>query len=162
MDRFATSLLLALFLLPFAACKEPASLIKKDASEKAYTLFAAGDTQIGRWLPQKVSQHGPDWPLGTIKSLISGADVAMANLECVVATTGAVFDKGEESRPFAFRARPEMLDVLTEVGFDIMATANNHAMDYGPDAIVEYKYLQIGKMFLQKERILHRVWTTQL
>ena len=101
-----------------------------------YSLFACGDTMIARWMHYHVYEKGATWPLRELKSLIKGADIAMTNLECVVSTRGHFFDKGER-RPYLYRARPEMLDVLTEAGFDLVVTANNHAMDYGPQAIVE-------------------------
>jgi poly-gamma-glutamate capsule biosynthesis protein CapA/YwtB (metallophosphatase superfamily) len=74
--------------------------------------------------------------LEDVRGLVSGADVAMTNLECVVSTGGRYFHKGE-GRPYLYRGRPEMLDILTEAGFDLVVTANNHAMDYGPEALLE-------------------------
>jgi poly-gamma-glutamate capsule biosynthesis protein CapA/YwtB (metallophosphatase superfamily) len=112
---------------------EEYSNIKND---KMYSLFAAGDTMIARWMHYWYYEKGPDFILGEVKEIVSTADIAMTNLECVISTKGDFFDKGE-SRPYLYRARPEMLDILTNVGFDLVVTANNHAMDYGPQAIME-------------------------
>jgi len=107
---------------------------------RRYTLFASGDTMLARWAHYHFYDLGPDWPLADIREWIAGADVAMTNLEYVVATTGMIWDKGE-GRPYAYRARPETLDVLTNAGFDIVCTGNNHAMDYGPQALLEQSEL---------------------
>lgn len=101
-----------------------------------YRLFAGGDILLARRLPAQVHDKGPAWPLSPLTDLIRGADIALANLEGVVSTRGAFWDK-EETNPFYFRAPPFMLEVLTEAGFDVVMTANNHAMDFGPEALLE-------------------------
>ncbi|NOZ86423.1 MAG: CapA family protein [Deltaproteobacteria bacterium] len=106
------------------------------SSRRMYKLFASGDTMLARWAHYVFYDRGPKWMLGPIKNLIKDADIAQTNLECVVATTGKFWDKGER-RPYAYRARPEMLDVLTDMGFDIVSAGNNHSMDYGPKALLE-------------------------
>jgi poly-gamma-glutamate capsule biosynthesis protein CapA/YwtB (metallophosphatase superfamily) len=105
-------------------------------NDKMYTLFAAGDTMIARWMHYWYYEKGPDFMLGEVKEMVSKADIAMTNLECVVSTRGDFFDKGE-MRPYLYRARPEMLDILTNAGFDLVVTTNNHSMDYGPEALLE-------------------------
>lgn len=100
------------------------------------SLFAGGDTMLGRWVPQCQARNGTQDAFAQVSDLVAEADVALTNLECVVATTGDFFDKGER-RPFLYRAPPETLDFLTDAGFDVVATANNHSMDYGPEALVE-------------------------
>ncbi|MCP4198239.1 MAG: CapA family protein, partial [Proteobacteria bacterium] len=49
---------------------------------------------------------------------------------------GEFWDKGER-RPYLYRGRPELLDILTTAGFDLVVMGNNHAMDYGPEALLE-------------------------
>ncbi len=105
-------------------------------SKDTYTLFASGDTALARWVHNGYYEKGPKRCLLDLKDLISGADIAMTNLECVVASCGTFGDKGER-RPFLYRGRPELLDIITEVGFDVAVVANNHSGDYGPDAFLE-------------------------
>lgn len=104
--------------------------------DRTYTLFASGDTSLARWVPYAVASRGYAGAMNDVKSLVEGADIAMTNLECVVSTKGDFADKGEK-RPFLYRARPELLDVLTHVGFDVAVVANNHSGDYGPEAFLE-------------------------
>jgi poly-gamma-glutamate capsule biosynthesis protein CapA/YwtB (metallophosphatase superfamily) len=114
----------------------PASA-EESAVPTKHTLFASGDTALSRWSHYPYYEHGPtNAHAAELRELIRDADLAMTNLECVFATTGSYFDKGER-RPYLYRARPEMLDVITEVGYDLVVTANNHAMDYGPEALLE-------------------------
>ncbi len=106
------------------------------AEEPVYTLFAGGDTSLARWVPQAVYQQGPERSFGSVKELVEGADIALANLERVVSTKGDFYDKGER-RPYLYRAPPDMLDVLTIPGFDVVAVGNNHSLDYGPVALLD-------------------------
>jgi poly-gamma-glutamate capsule biosynthesis protein CapA/YwtB (metallophosphatase superfamily) len=101
-----------------------------------YRLFAGGDTLLARNLPDLVLEHGPAAPLGALAPLIAGADIALTNLECVIAARGRFWEKGESS-PYYYRAPPFMLEVLTAAGFDVIMAANNHAMDFGPEALLE-------------------------
>jgi hypothetical protein len=110
----------------------------KQLQKKEYTLFACGDFCLARWVAATVYSKGPRWPIEEVAPWIRSADVSLVNLECVIATRGYFFDKGEEV-PHQYRGRPEMLDVLTEAGVDVATLANNHAMDYGPNALLECK-----------------------
>ncbi|CAN5631493.1 hypothetical protein BH10PSE18_BH10PSE18_11970 [soil metagenome] len=75
--------------------------------------------------------------LGGISAL-RDADLRIASLACVIAAQGEpVVDKGE-SAPTYRRARPEMAAVLAEASIDIVATANCHSGDYGPQALLEH------------------------
>lgn len=112
------------------------TLPKKTKEKKEYTLFACGDFCLARWVAATVYSKGPRWPIEEVAPWIRSADVSLVNLECVLATRGYFFPKGEEM-PHQYRGRPEMLDVLTEAGVDVATVANNHAMDYGPDALLE-------------------------
>jgi poly-gamma-glutamate synthesis protein (capsule biosynthesis protein) len=55
----------------------------------------------------------------------------VANLECVVATTGSAHDKN-----FTFRAHPRVIPALRR-HFDAVTLANNHSGDFGREAFAE-------------------------
>ena len=101
-----------------------------------HTLAFAGDTVLARRMNGFVEQNGPARPLAGVADILSGADLAAVNLECVVASGGEAVDKGERN-PYYFRGRPETVRVLTEAGIDIASWGNNHAGDYGPEALIE-------------------------
>jgi len=96
-----------------------------------------GDVNLARRQHYRLHElGGAHRMLGGIAALRE-ADLRIVNLECVVAASGEQgVDKGE-SAPYYYRARPEMLAVLTEAGIGMVATANNHSGDYGPDALME-------------------------
>jgi len=75
-------------------------------------------------------RRGED-PFASFAPFFKGADIRLANLECVVATTGSAGDKN-----FTFRAHPRTLPVLKR-HFDALALANNHSGDFGREAFAE-------------------------
>jgi len=94
-----------------------------------------GDVNLGR-RQHYLSAENPG-TLALDVAALRQADVAIVNLECVVATQGEQgFDKGEGG-PFYYRGRPDMLPVLLDAGIDAVAVANNHTGDYGLDALLE-------------------------
>ena len=95
-----------------------------------------GDVNLGRRQHYRTQQLGPASVLGGVP-VLAEADLRIVNLECVVATRGEQGVPKGEGGPHYFRARPEMLRVLAEVGIDLVATANNHSGDYGAGALAE-------------------------
>lgn len=100
------------------------------------TIAFAGDTVLARRLNAFVDEHGPTKSLAGVREVLAGADVSVVNLECIIASGGEPVDKGERNS-YYYRGRPELVRVLTEAGVDVASLANNHAGDYGPDAVVE-------------------------
>ncbi len=79
----------------------------------------------GRWVRRGGNPFAP-----TARSLAQ-ADVRVANLECVVATSGKAIDK-----PWTFKAHPRVLPLLKQ-HVDVVSLANNHSGDFGPGAFAE-------------------------
>ncbi len=61
------------------------------------------------------------------------ADIFMLNNEFPYSNRGAP----TEGKQFTFRAKPEYVQLLHDMGADIVSLANNHAYDYGPDAFLD-------------------------
>lgn len=64
---------------------------------------------------------------------MQSADVMMLNNEFAYSNRGTK----ESDKSFTFRAKPERVQILKEMGVDIVSLANNHALDYGPDALID-------------------------
>jgi poly-gamma-glutamate synthesis protein (capsule biosynthesis protein) len=96
-------------------------------------LAAVGDINLGDGPGALIDTFGPLYPwTGTAKALRS-ADVAFGNLECAVSTRGAPVPK-----QYNFRGRPAALRAMaTYAGFDVLNLANNHAGDYGTQALLD-------------------------
>jgi poly-gamma-glutamate synthesis protein (capsule biosynthesis protein) len=92
-------------------------------------LLFAGDVVLDDTAGAMIAR-GQD-PFQGFAALFAQADVRLANLECVVATTGSAGDKN-----YTFRAHPRVLPVLKR-HFDALALANNHSGDYGREAFAE-------------------------
>lgn len=100
------------------------------------TIAWGGDVNLGRRQHYRTAELGATNVLGQIPAL-NQADLTIVNLECVVATCGQQGVEKGESGAYYYRARPEMLDVLTQAGVDVVVTANNHSGDYGAEALCE-------------------------
>jgi poly-gamma-glutamate capsule biosynthesis protein CapA/YwtB (metallophosphatase superfamily) len=133
-SRFAVTAS-SLLLLALSCCRVAV------AQETTYTMFAGGDVMLARWINEVYYQRDREWSIGGVASLARGADVALVNLESVISAKGELFYKGRESRPYHFRGRPELIDYLTDLGIDVVATANNHTLDFGPEAVFDQRRL---------------------
>ena len=98
------------------------------ASETVKLLFA-GDVVLDDTAGAMIARG--DDPFAGFAPLFAKADIRLANLECVVATTGNAGDKN-----YTFRAHPRVLPVLKR-HFDVVSLANNHSGDYGREAFAE-------------------------
>lgn len=91
------------------------------------SFVAAGD-----YLPsRRVPKGDPDF--AKIQSIITKADAAITNLEVTV--------RGGEGTPNGYSGgthiftSPDRLEDVRDYGFNLLATANNHCLDYGEDGL---------------------------
>lgn len=89
-------------------------------------LVFLGDVALGRSMEAQLVRYGPAYPWDGLGSIVRHADLAVANLECVLTTQGKPLNKS-----YLIRAHPREGQCLVEGGFDLVALANNHALDYG-------------------------------
>ncbi len=62
-----------------------------------------------------------------------GVDIMMVNNEFPYSSGGSP----TEGKTYTFRARPETASILNSMGVDIVGLANNHAYDYGQQALLD-------------------------
>jgi len=100
------------------------------------TLALAGDTMLGRGVAHALIRD-PGAPLVApeVAGLLAGADAFVLNLECCISDRGTPFR--DPHKPFFFRAPPVAAQRLAELGVDAVTLANNHALDYGPVALLD-------------------------
>jgi poly-gamma-glutamate synthesis protein (capsule biosynthesis protein) len=94
------------------------------------TLVFLGDVAPGRSMEAQLARYGPAYPWTGLGTLLRSADLAVANLESVLATQGKPLNKS-----YLIRAHPRWGQTLVEAGFDLVTLANNHALDFGPAAL---------------------------
>jgi poly-gamma-glutamate synthesis protein (capsule biosynthesis protein) len=102
-------------------------LFRVPPAKPAATLVFGGDVMLGRSCAAQI-ENGTD-PFAGIATLLRGASFAAANLECTISTLG------DSSLRYAFRAPVRAAQQLRRAGFRAMGLANNHAFDFGAEAL---------------------------
>ena len=65
--------------------------------------------------------------------IMNAADVMCVNNEFTFSTRG----KPMKGKAYTFRAKPERVELLLEMGVDLALLANNHVFDYGKESILD-------------------------
>lgn len=98
------------------------------------TLYAVGDTGL---------QHShAGGAFAKVEKTLSEADILFGNLEAPISDRGSpgMTRGGAPStapRFFPLRADPSTMAEMKSAGFDILSLANNHAMDFGSEALLD-------------------------
>jgi poly-gamma-glutamate capsule biosynthesis protein CapA/YwtB (metallophosphatase superfamily) len=99
-------------------------------------LALAGDTMLGRGVAQRLTEADPSSLVGAeVVEFAARADLFVLNLECCISDRGSPWPA--PGKPFFFRAPPEAVDLLTHLGVRCVTLANNHALDYGEEALAD-------------------------
>ncbi|HVP75340.1 MAG TPA: CapA family protein [Gaiellaceae bacterium] len=96
-------------------------------------LDAVGDITFGEQVGPAVSAYGGAYPWVRVARALHAADMTTGNLETSVSTRGTAGVK-----QYVFRGPPQALASMSRLaGFDVLTLANNHADDYGPEALLD-------------------------
>ncbi|MFF7726649.1 CapA family protein [Streptomyces sp. NPDC008001] len=99
-------------------------------------LALAGDTMLGREVAGRLATVPPESLFADeVVAAAHEADLFVLNLECAVSARGE--RRHDPFKPFFFRAPPVAVRALQHLGVDCVNLANNHALDYGPDALLD-------------------------
>jgi poly-gamma-glutamate synthesis protein (capsule biosynthesis protein) len=99
-------------------------------------LGLAGDTMLGRLVGERLAVVGPHGLFADdVVAVAHEADLFLVNLECAISDRGQRWP--DPGKPFFFRAPPDAADVLAHLGVDCVTLANNHALDYGDEALAD-------------------------
>jgi poly-gamma-glutamate synthesis protein (capsule biosynthesis protein) len=101
-------------------------------SRSPVTIAAVGDIMLGRGVAAAITENRPAAPFDRVAEPLKTADITIGNLEVVVSDGGV-----PEPKSYTFRTPPLAARGLAEAGFDVVALANNHSLDFGPDAMLE-------------------------
>jgi len=100
------------------------------------TLALAGDTMLGRSVARTLATTPPQTLVAPeIRAALSQADLVVLNLECCISERGRPWEA--PGKPFFFRAPPRAVELLALLEVDCVTLANNHALDYGVDALAD-------------------------
>jgi len=109
-----------------------------DGKRKAVKIALTGDIMLGRLVDQYVIQNRsvrPEALWSDVLPIMLAADCRLINLECVISNQGEVWHP--TTKTFHFRAHPRAVDFLQAAKIDGVTLANNHVLDYGPDALLD-------------------------
>jgi poly-gamma-glutamate synthesis protein (capsule biosynthesis protein) len=101
-------------------------------------IALTGDVMLGRLVDQYVIHNRsvpPDALWSDLLPIMLDADCRLINLECVISSQGEAWHP--TTKAFHFRARPRAIEFLQAAKIDGAALANNHVLDYGPDALLD-------------------------
>jgi poly-gamma-glutamate capsule biosynthesis protein CapA/YwtB (metallophosphatase superfamily) len=91
---------------------------------------------LGRKVAEAIGADGPEALVADeLVAFTRSADLFVLNLECCVSERGTPWP--DPRKPFFFRAPPLATKVLTRLGVDCVTLANNHALDFGPEALLD-------------------------
>ncbi|MDR3301222.1 MAG: CapA family protein [Spirochaetaceae bacterium] len=133
-SRIKVYLLFCFVLLAFLSC---ASLSKQTATDaNSITIVAVGDNLMHIQLIENAwdantEKYNFEGYYSEVRGAIESADIAFINQETLIA--GEKF--GYSGYP-EFNGPPEIGTALTNIGFDVVNHATNHAMDKGEDAVL--------------------------
>jgi poly-gamma-glutamate capsule biosynthesis protein CapA/YwtB (metallophosphatase superfamily) len=98
-------------------------------------LALAGDTMLGRGVAEAIAESREPLLAPEVVAVTAEADVFVLNLECCISDRGRRWP--DPNKPFFFRAPPAAAERLAQIGVDCVTLANNHALDYGAQALLD-------------------------
>ena len=121
-------------------------------------IALAGDTMLGRGVARELESGRPPESLvePALAEITRSADLFVLNLECCISERGAPVAK-----VFNFRAPPNAVEILLHLGVDCVTLANNHALDYRPEALLDtFEHLRAaGISWAGAGRNVAEAWT---
>jgi poly-gamma-glutamate synthesis protein (capsule biosynthesis protein) len=120
-------------------------------------IALAGDTMLGRGVARELGHRAPEALVAPeIAELTRAADLFVLNLECCISERGRPVPK-----VFNFRAPPRAVETLLHLGVGCVTLANNHALDFGVDALLDtFEHLmQAGIPWVGAGENLGQAWT---
>jgi poly-gamma-glutamate synthesis protein (capsule biosynthesis protein) len=105
------------------------------AVSKAYSIAMMGDIMLDREVGRRFREDPSAFDFENIRRLLEPYDIIFANLENPVAQQGSPHPVQDPN--VCFCAKPETLQILKNLGVNVVSIGNNHLLDYGTAALVE-------------------------
>lgn len=102
--------------------------------EEEVTLLFGGDVCLQDFITEKYETDGISGILSkTLLDVMKQSDITMVNQEFSFSSRGTAM----EDKEYTFRTHPDKVEMFSDMGIDIVSLANNHAMDFGRDALAD-------------------------
>lgn len=98
-------------------------------------LILVGDIMLDRGVEYMIEKEGQgdfSFPFLKIADEMKKADLVFGNLESQISDRGV-----KAGSIYSFRADPRAIEGLKFAGFNVLSLANNHALDYGREALAD-------------------------
>ncbi|MEA2010886.1 MAG: CapA family protein, partial [Actinomycetota bacterium] len=95
-------------------------------------ISGTGDVNLDPSFVRSFPSTGYEYAWSGLDDIFNQDDLTVINLECSASNLGTPWNK-----PWTFRCDPEALPSMAAAGVDVANLANNHAMDYGFDAMLD-------------------------
>lgn len=105
-----------------------------EANQKDTVLLFGGDVLIKASTESIYKKNGVTGLVSEeILAEMQNADIMMVNHEFQLSTRGEPM----EDKQFTFQTDPKNVQILLDLGIDIVSLANNHSLDFGQDALLD-------------------------
>jgi poly-gamma-glutamate synthesis protein (capsule biosynthesis protein) len=117
--------------------------IPAETSTDKPTLMFAGDIKLEGRTAQQIARNGVDYPFKLVADELRSADLCFGNCETAITdyakpSPGKPLEAVKAGKAFIFKSDPKTSGkVLADAGLDIVQLANNHAMDYCADGLLD-------------------------
>ncbi len=95
-------------------------------------ISGTGDVNLDPAFVRSFPTTGYEHAWSGLDDILNQDDITVVNLECSASVLGTPWNK-----PWTFRCDPEALPSMAAAGVEVANLANNHAMDYGFDAMLD-------------------------
>ncbi len=106
--------------------------VQEPETQQDVTVVFSGDILLSSYVLNNYEKSGINGILSEeLQSEMQNADITMVNEEFPFSNRGTQ----AQDKQFTFRVDPGYVKILQEMGIDVVTVANNHALDYGTDAL---------------------------
>jgi len=113
---------------------KPVSTAGEETVQRQITINFTGDIMLASRVGEVIREKGVDYPWAQVQDTLASADITVGNLECAVG--GGNYTPVPDKK-FTFLAVPESIAGARRAGIDVLTLANNHVLDFGPEALLE-------------------------
>jgi hypothetical protein len=99
---------------------------------KRLVISGTGDVNLDPTFVRSFPSTGYEYAWSGLRSVFNEDDLTVVNLECSASDLGSPWDK-----PWTFRCDPAALPSMSDAGVEVANLANNHAIDYGFEAMLD-------------------------
>jgi poly-gamma-glutamate synthesis protein (capsule biosynthesis protein) len=109
-----------------------APIVPVPPARRRLVINGTGDVNLDPGFVRSFPTTGYEYAWTGLDGLFAADDLTVVNLECSASDLGTPWDK-----PYTFRCDPAALPSMAAAGVEVANLANNHAIDYGFEAMLD-------------------------